>query len=77
MPALRLPAPRSRVFFYFAAFKQHIGVYPPVHEPALVEALARWRGPTGNLQFPLDEPLPLALLARLASALAQQYRALP
>jgi uncharacterized protein YdhG (YjbR/CyaY superfamily) len=77
MPALRLPAPRSRVFFYFAAFKQHIGVYPPVHEPALVEALARWRGPKGNLQFPLNEPLPLDVLAQVATCLARPYSAAP
>lgn len=77
MPALRLPGAKPRVFFYFAAFKQHIGVYPPVHEPALVKALARWRGPKGNLQFPLNEPLPLDVLAQVATCLARQYSAAP
>lgn len=69
MPALR----HDRVFFYFAAFRKHIGVYPPVDDPALVVELARYRGPKGNLQFPLDEPVPYDLIARVAQALARQY----
>lgn len=70
MPALR----KGRVFFYFAAFKKHIGIYPPVtHPAALVEELAPWRGPKGNLSFPLDQPLPLELIGRVARALAAQY----
>lgn len=70
MPALR----KGRVFFYFAAFKKHIGIYPPVTEPAaLVEELAPWRGPKGNLSFPLGQPLPLDLIGRVAEALAAQY----
>lgn len=70
MPAFRL----GKVFFYFAAFKKHIGVYPPVKEPpALIEELAAYRGPKGNLSFPLSEPLPLELIGRVAGALANQY----
>ncbi len=71
MPALR----HTKVFFYFAAFKKHIGIYPPAHEPSLAEELARYRGPKGNLQFPLNEPLPYALIARVAMSLAKQYAA--
>lgn len=71
MPALR----HSKVFFYFAAFKKHIGVYPPVQDPALSAELARYRGPKGNLQFPLDEPVPYELIARVARSLAKQYAA--
>ncbi|HTN13310.1 MAG TPA: hypothetical protein VL094_00735 [Sphingomonadaceae bacterium] len=70
MPALR----KGPVFFYFAAFSKHIGIYPPVTQPAaLVEELAPWRGPKGNLAFPLKEPLPLELIGRVAEALAGQY----
>ncbi len=70
----RMPAYRAqRVFFYFAAFKAHIGIYPPVSAPtALVRALERYRGPKGNLSFPHDEPLPLALIGRVAQALHRQ-----
>ena len=70
MPAFR----KGRVFFYFGAFKDHIGVYPPVTEPAaLVAELAPWRGPKGNLSFSHKEPLPLELIGRVAEALAGQY----
>lgn len=70
MPALR----KGRVFFYFAAFKKHIGIYPPVKEPAaLVEELAPYAGPKGNLIFPLAQALPLDLIGRAVAALAAQY----
>jgi uncharacterized protein YdhG (YjbR/CyaY superfamily) len=70
MPAFRL----GKVFFYFAAFKKHIGIYPPLKEPAtLVEELAAYRGPKGNLSFPHSVPLPLELIGRVAEALANQY----
>lgn len=73
--AYRMPAFRqARVFFYFAAFKQHIGIYPPVTDDAdLVTETARWRGPKGNLAFPFREELPLDLIGRVAEALARQY----
>lgn len=69
MPAFRL----RRVFFYFAGFRKHVGVYPPVRDPALVAETAPWRGPKGNLAFPLNEPLPLDLIGRVAQALAREY----
>lgn len=70
MPAFR----KGRVFFYFAAFKKHVGIYPPVQGPAaLVAELAPWRGPKGNLIFPHSADLPLALIGRVAVALAQDY----
>jgi uncharacterized protein YdhG (YjbR/CyaY superfamily) len=70
-----LPAFRdARVFFYFAAFTHHIGIYPPVmRDAALIEALAPYRGPKGNLSFPLDQPLPLTLIGRVAVALHGEY----
>ena len=72
MPAFK----KRRVFFYFAAFKKHIGVYPPLHgDLALIAETARYRGPKGNLSFPLDEPLPLQLIGQVAAALAAQYAA--
>lgn len=70
-----MPAFRSRrVFFYFAAFKKHIGVYPPVtQDAALVRELAPYRGEKGNLSFPLGQPLPLELIGRVALALHREY----
>ena len=74
MPAYRIGEKKGRVFFYFAAFKKHIGVYPPVHDPALLAELAPYRGPKDNLIFPLKDDLPIALIGRVAQALAGQYR---
>lgn len=71
----QLPAFKcKRTFIYFAAFKKHIGVYPPVtDDKSLVEVSARYRNEKGNLSFPLDEPIPFELIGRAAIALSQQY----
>ena len=74
MPAFR----QERVFFYFAAFKKHIGIYPPVtQDAAIIAETAPYRGPKGNLSFPYGETLPLELIGRIAEALARQYSAQP
>jgi uncharacterized protein YdhG (YjbR/CyaY superfamily) len=53
--------------FYFAAFKAHIGIYPPVSgDAALLKALAPYRGPKGNLSFALADPMPYELIRRVA-----------
>jgi uncharacterized protein YdhG (YjbR/CyaY superfamily) len=71
MPAFK----QERVFIYCAAFKRHIGIYPPVHDDTkLRAALKPYANAKGNLSFPLSEPMPLALIARVAKALAKQYR---
>lgn len=62
MPAFRLHG----ILVYFAAFKAHIGLYPPVSGDASLErALAPYAGPKGNLKFPLDQPIPYALITRV------------
>lgn len=69
MPAFK----RRKIFFYFGAFKYHIGVYPPVHDTALAAQIAPFAGPKGNLHFRHDAPLPLDMIERVAAALARQY----
>ncbi len=70
MPAFQ----RGRVFAYCAAFKGHIGIYPPVtQDAALLADLAPYRGPKGNLSFVHRDALPLDLIGRVVRALAQQY----
>src|SRR5215510_4212421 len=50
---------------YFAPFKHHGGIFPPVKgDAALEKALAKYRGEKGNLRFPLDEPMPYPLIRR-------------
>lgn len=70
MPAFK----HQRVFFYFAAFKHHLGIYPPVtDDAALIDELAPYRGPKGNLSFAYRDPLPVELIGRVAMALAREY----
>ena len=65
MPAFTLDG----VLIYFAAFKNHIGIYPPAKgDEKLEKALAAYTGPKGNLKFPLDEPIPYALIKRIVKA---------
>lgn len=70
----RMPAFRGRgILIYFAAFKAHIGLFPPVQGDAdLDHALARYRGPKGNLKFPLGEPMPYDLIERIVRLRVQQ-----
>lgn len=70
LPAFKL----SRTFIYFAAFKKHIGIYPPVNgNKALINALVPYAGEKGNLKFPLNQPMPYELIGRVVVALAEQY----
>ena len=51
---------------HFAAFKQHIGLYPPVKGDEKLQAeISRYQGEKGNLKFPLDQPIPYALISRI------------
>jgi uncharacterized protein YdhG (YjbR/CyaY superfamily) len=57
------------MLIYFAAFKKHIGIYPPLRgDKKLIEKLARYRGAKGNLKFPLDEPMPYHLITKIVKA---------
>jgi uncharacterized protein YdhG (YjbR/CyaY superfamily) len=70
----RIPAFHQHgIIVYFAAFKNHIGLYPPITgDPKLVEAAAPYAGEKGNLRFPLDEPIPYALIERIVSHRVKQ-----
>lgn len=51
---------------YYAAWKKHIGFYPPVSgDEALLNDAVAYAGEKGNLQFPLDQPMPYALITRI------------
>jgi len=72
MPAFRLHG----ILVYFAAFKHHIGLFPPVSGDAMLEkAIAPYAGPKGNLKFPLDQPIPYALIKRIVLLRVKQDRA--
>jgi uncharacterized protein YdhG (YjbR/CyaY superfamily) len=72
MPAFR----RHGILIYFAAFKTHIGIFPPIEgDLGLDQALAPYRGPKGNLRFPLNDPVPYDLIERIARLRASQDEA--
>lgn len=51
---------------HFAAFKNHIGFYPaPRGIEAFKEELSAYEGSKGAVRFPMDKPLPLALIRRI------------
>ncbi len=51
---------------YFAAFKKHIGFYPPpTGNEKLKKELAGYAGPKGSLKFPLDQPIPFDLISKI------------
>jgi len=61
---------------YFAAFKNHIGFYPPVRGNASLErAISPYAGEKGNLRFPLDHPIPYHLIERIVKHRVRQNSA--
>ena len=69
MPALKL----NGILVYFAAFKKHIGLYPPVRGDAKLEkAISGYAGEKGNLKFPLNQPIPYDLIERIVKLRVRQ-----
>lgn len=51
---------------HFAAFKNHIGIYPtPSGTEAFKRELSKYQGAKGSVRLPIDEPMPLKLIARI------------
>lgn len=69
MPALK----GHSILVYFAAFKAHIGLYPPITGNASLEKAASvYAGPKGNLRFPYSDPIPYKLIGGLTRLRAEQ-----
>jgi uncharacterized protein YdhG (YjbR/CyaY superfamily) len=61
------------VLVHFAAFRNHIGLYPPVSGDARIEkAMAPYAGEKGNLRFPLNQPIPYDLIERIVKLRVKQ-----
>ena len=51
---------------HFAGYKNHIGFYPGASGIAsFQEELSEYKSAKGSVQFPLDKPLPLALVHKI------------
>ena len=64
---------RDGYLLYFAAHTNHIGVYPV--SPAMkmaVKGLSKFASGKGTARFPLDKPIPSALIGRMAKFRAKE-----
>ena len=51
---------------HFSAFKTHIGFYPtPTGVEKFKKELSRYEGAKGSVKFPLDKPIPYALISKI------------
>ncbi len=71
LPAFRV---RGKVIAGFAAFKKHLSYLPHSGSvfPALGPKVAGYATTTGSLHFPLDKPLPKALVRQLVTVRLRQ-----
>ncbi|MCW5912561.1 MAG: DUF1801 domain-containing protein [Cyclobacteriaceae bacterium] len=71
MPSFSL---NGKYLVYFAAHKKHIGLYPLPKASALLEkSFAKYKtSGRGTIQFQMDEPLPLALIAKIVKLRAKE-----
>lgn len=66
----------GRYLLYIAAFKDHVSVYP-VTRGILAKhgsTIARYRHGKGTLRFPLDAPVPVGLVKKLAKVRLEEHR---
>ncbi len=58
---------KGKVLIYFAGYSSHIGLYAtPTGHKQLAKELSKYKQGKGSVQFPLSEPIPLDLIARIA-----------
>ena len=62
MPAYK----QEGMLVFFAAYKEHIGFYPtPGGIEAFKKELSVYNSAKGSVQFPIDKPMPLALITKI------------
>src|SRR5258705_13762132 len=61
MPAYKY----NGMLVFFAAWQNHIGLYPAGRLIAFEKELARYERSKGTIKFPLDKPIPYNLISRI------------
>lgn len=63
------------ILFQFAAFKEHISLYPtPSVVTAFEKELTEYKTSSSTIQFSLDKPLPLPLISKIAALRVQEAK---
>ncbi|HJZ73413.1 MAG TPA: DUF1801 domain-containing protein [Vicinamibacterales bacterium] len=72
MPAFR----RDGVLVWYAAFADHVSLFPRASVlTQFKDELAEFKISKGTVQFPLDKPLPTALIKRIVKARLAEHEA--
>lgn len=62
MPAYKL----NGILVYFAGYANHIGFYPTASgTEAFKQEFSKYKNSKGAVQFPIDKPLPIALIVKV------------
>jgi uncharacterized protein YdhG (YjbR/CyaY superfamily) len=66
----------GRVLLYFAAWKRHYAVYPATAavQEACARELAKYELGKGTIRFPIDKPVPVTLVAKVAKVRAGEVK---
>ena len=63
MPAFKM---NGKPLVYFAGYKNHIGLYAtPTGHAQFEKELSGYKQGKGSVQFPLNDPIPLELIAKI------------
>ncbi|MEO7426596.1 MAG: DUF1801 domain-containing protein [Fibrobacteria bacterium] len=58
---------------HFAGYKSHIGFYPGAAGISnFTKEISKYKSAKGSVQFPIDEPLPLALVSKIVKFRVKQ-----
>jgi uncharacterized protein YdhG (YjbR/CyaY superfamily) len=57
---------------YFAANKNHIGIYPKTPAVEKLEELKDFKGTKGSVHFPLNQPIPYDLLRKIVQVRVEE-----
>lgn len=70
MPAYKL---NGKPLVYFAGYENHIGFYAtPTGHTAFEKELSPYKQGKGSVQFPLNAPMPLPLIAKIVTFRVQE-----
>ena len=72
MPAYKI---NKKPLIYFAAFKNHIGLYAtPSENSEFKKELSKYKQGKGSVQFPIDQPIPYELIEKIVKFKVQENK---